>query len=495
MKNTPLILDCTLRDGGYYTNWYYRHDLVTDYLEFSKKIGINFIEIGFRSKKNSNLGQFAFCENKFLDKFSHHKNIVLMTDLKEINKLNTDKDLEKLFTFNKFQPKFIRIAMLKNQLSFLEKKIHIFKKSNLNFCINLMQISICKMVELKKFIMKLEKMKLNKIFYFADTFGALQPEDVKKICKVIKDYSEFDIGIHAHDNMGNAIDNTLVAYDEGAKYLDSTIMGMGRGAGNSQTESLYHYLNPKNLYSEKLFTSLIYKHFYKLKKKYMWGQNYLYFLAAKKNIHPSFIQKINEKDLNDNLLFNLLENSKNNTYQAYSIDKGKELIKNFNNKKNVISDIKRKKKILCLINNASLKNNKIKLVKFIKKYNPIICSLNYTKLFNDKIDYHFVINRARLSRDLGRLINFKKDIVSTDEMAIEYRNIVKIKTFNRKKSDNLLGFFLEFCKRFKLTEVYFAGLDGFKDKNDRRNIANQKILNKFKSLKITFLTKSNYKFN
>ena len=51
-----------------------------------------------------------------------------------------------------------------------------------------------------------------------------------------------------------------------AKYLDSTIMGMGRGAGNAQTEFLYDFFNGKNEYSEKLFTSLIYKHFYNLKK-------------------------------------------------------------------------------------------------------------------------------------------------------------------------------------------------------------------------------------
>ena len=57
--------------------------------------------------------------------------------------------------------------------------------------------------------------------------------------------------------MGRALSNTLTAYNAGAKYLDSTIMGMGRGAGNAQTEFLYDFFNGKNEYSEKLFTSLI----------------------------------------------------------------------------------------------------------------------------------------------------------------------------------------------------------------------------------------------
>ena len=45
------ILDCTLRDGGYYNNWDFSKDLVNDYLKAISDSGIKNVEIGFRSLK------------------------------------------------------------------------------------------------------------------------------------------------------------------------------------------------------------------------------------------------------------------------------------------------------------------------------------------------------------------------------------------------------------------------------------------------------------
>ena len=333
---------------------------------------------------------------------------------------------------------------------------------------------------------------MNKILYFADTFGSCDSQDIKKIIKVIKDYSDFEIGIHAHNNMGRALSNTLTAYNEGAKYLDSTIMGMGRGAGNAQTEFLFDFFNGKNEYSEKLFTSLIYKHFYNLKKKYMWGPNYLYYLSAKKNIHPTYVQKINENDVNDNLIFNLIENSKSNNFKNYNDKKRKKLFQN-NKFKRVIKKINNNDKILCLVDNLILKKNKTKIENFIKKNKPVVCRLNHNSMFESLTDYHFVTNRARISRDLGTLINFKKDIVSTKALAKEFYDIINIKTINSKMSDNILEFFLEFCKHFKFKNIYFAGLKGFDKDKDFRNSINQTLLEKYKNIKKYSLTKTKYK--
>jgi 4-hydroxy 2-oxovalerate aldolase len=492
LKTKPIILDCTLRDGGYYTNWKYKKNLIDDYLNFLKKLKIDLIEIGFRKQKQNKLGDLGFCNNQFLNKFSNYKNIVLMTDLKDLIQLNSNKEIEKLFTFEKTKPQLIRIAMLKDQLKSLSNISNLLKDLNMNVCINLMQISNCKSNDIKNFVSKLSKLKLNKILYFADTFGSCDSQDIKKIIKVIKDYSDFEIGIHAHNNMGRALSNTLTAYNEGAKYLDSTIMGMGRGAGNAQTEFLFDFFNGKNEYSEKLFTSLIYKHFYNLKKKYMWGPNYLYYLSAKKNIHPTYVQKINENDVNDNLIFNLIENSKSNNFKNYNDKKRKKLFQN-NKFKRVIKKINNNDKILCLVDNLILKKNKTKIENFIKKNKPVVCRLNHNSMFESLTDYHFVTNRARISRDLGTLINFKKDIISTKALAKEFYDIINIKTINSKMSDNILEFFLEFCKHFKFKNIYFAGLKGFDKDKDFRNSINQTLLEKYKNIKKYSLTKTKYK--
>ena len=53
MKNIK-ILDCTLRDGGYYNNWDFSKDVVSDYLKTMSKVGIEYIELGFRSFQTKN---------------------------------------------------------------------------------------------------------------------------------------------------------------------------------------------------------------------------------------------------------------------------------------------------------------------------------------------------------------------------------------------------------------------------------------------------------
>ena len=67
---------------------------------------------------------------------------------------------------------------------------------------------------------------------------------------MFKKYWKGDLGIHAHDNMGKAMENSISAIDNGTNWVDSTVLGMGRGPGNVKTESLiielekkYNFLN------------------------------------------------------------------------------------------------------------------------------------------------------------------------------------------------------------------------------------------------------------
>ena len=62
----------------------------------------------------------------------------------------------------------------------------------------------------------------------------------------------------------------------------------------------------------------------------MWGPNYLYYLSAKKDIHPTYVQKIKQNDVNDNLIFNLIENSKNKILKIYNVNKSKNYLKIMN---------------------------------------------------------------------------------------------------------------------------------------------------------------------
>ena len=97
------LLDCTLRDGGYYNNWDFKIELINDYLKSMAKSGIEFVEIGFRSfEKNTYRGVCAYSKDEFLNEINIPKSlrIVVMVNASEIINFNNgelSKNIRKLF--------------------------------------------------------------------------------------------------------------------------------------------------------------------------------------------------------------------------------------------------------------------------------------------------------------------------------------------------------------------------------------------------------------
>lgn len=74
--------------------------------------------------------------------------------------------------------------------------------------------------------------------YVVDSAGGFRPSDVTNYVTRIQETTGAEIGYHGHDNVGMALRNTLSAIDAGAKYVDASLQGIGRSAGNLQTELL-----------------------------------------------------------------------------------------------------------------------------------------------------------------------------------------------------------------------------------------------------------------
>lgn len=81
------------------------------------------------------------------------------------------------------------------------------------------------------------------VVYVVDSGGALVPDTVKARISALRSAINCQVGYHAHNNLGLAIGNTLAAIEEGATHVDSTLCGLGAGAGNAQTEVLVAVLN------------------------------------------------------------------------------------------------------------------------------------------------------------------------------------------------------------------------------------------------------------
>lgn len=83
--------------------------------------------------------------------------------------------------------------------------------------------------------------------YVVDSAGALTMDDTRRRVSLFKEHLHADIGFHAHNNLSLAVANSIVALEEGASRIDTSIAGMGAGAGNTATEQLVAVMNKMGL--------------------------------------------------------------------------------------------------------------------------------------------------------------------------------------------------------------------------------------------------------
>lgn len=125
-------------------------------------------------------------------------------------------------------------------------------------------------------------------FYIVDSYGALYPEESRKLAELYCSYGEKygkSVGIHAHNNQQLAFANTIEAMTQGVSYLDATVDGMGRGAGNCALELLLGFLkNPKYKVDPILKMLEFTQQFRESGVK--WGYDVPYMLTGQYNTHP-----------------------------------------------------------------------------------------------------------------------------------------------------------------------------------------------------------------
>ena len=291
------ILDCTLRDGGYYTNWTFDRSLVRSLVRSLDSQNVDIIEMGYKSPKLG--GYYRKCNDGYIKSvidFNINADLAFMIDVKDY--ISNDKiDVKLLHDIIKPASIFsiCRIAAKQDEVEFLPELISIISKLGYKIICNLMQISKVDQIELEKFI---EVCPSDVAVYVADSYGALYPADVREIFI----HNKLD-GIHTHDNMGLAFANCISALEQGATYVDGTLTGMGRGVGNVTTEQLLAYrgevLTPG-------FLDCIGK-FNVMKSHYGWGTNSLYHQAGKHHIHPLYMQDLNQSNLSSNQLIDVIK--------------------------------------------------------------------------------------------------------------------------------------------------------------------------------------------
>lgn len=135
--------------------------------------------------------------------------------------------------------------------------------------------------------------------YVVDSFGALYSEKVHSLVKNYMHHCQAtgkQVGVHMHNNMQLAYANTIEGIIEGANFLDATIAGLGRGAGNCPLELLLAFLhNPK--YDLRPVLDCVQNHIEPMRAKLLWGYDLSYLLTGMLNQHPRTAIKFKEAEI------------------------------------------------------------------------------------------------------------------------------------------------------------------------------------------------------
>lgn len=234
---TIKILDTTLRDGSNAINFQFDRELTQKILSDLEKGGIEWIEMGH----GLGLGATRKCgkpaplsDAEYMDLA---KNILKKANFGFIilKKFGEKKDIKLAAERG---ARFIRIGSNITEVNQIEDYIKYAKEQGLIVFIALMKAyAVTSMKEYVKILQKLEKWGAD-VITLMDSAGTMIPEEVKKYINHGKTNINISLGFHAHNNLQLAITNTITAIKAGADYVDVSIGGLGRSAGNAPTEIL-----------------------------------------------------------------------------------------------------------------------------------------------------------------------------------------------------------------------------------------------------------------
>ena len=519
-----VFLDCTFRDGGYYNDWDFDESLVNQYLEVMGSCGVDVVELGFRSQPVSDtyLGANYYTSENYLSFLSipDGLKVAVMVNAAELLRGGDSlMQVKNLFPVeaSKSRVSIVRIAAHAREIEFVLEALECLIEKGYSVILNVMQIAGRTDREIASLLAPLKDTKLDAL-YFADSFGALNPERLKGIVNAFKLATDIPLGFHAHDNLGLALHNTLTALDLGVEWVDSTISGMGRGPGNTKTEELMaavQKVHDRAAGYDKLVT-LADLGFAPLRAKFKWGKNPHYVTSALNNIHPSYIQymeadtRFSSQDISQALSY--LSERGGSSFIPEQIELGFQYSLETDARADFsIEEMFGGKELLLIASGLSLNKHKKALELFVNKYQPLVASLNIGEAhWTKRVDYIFACHPMRILSEYPHYKNQHAKLIAPISqlpkgIQAQLQGIEKfdfpIDTSSSEfklnisraivPSNLVVGYALSALAAAGAETIYLAGFDGYPD-GDKRNQEMNELLaaffkEKFKTRVVTIL--------
>lgn len=276
-----MYLDCTLRDGGYYTNWDFDQELVEVYLQAMEKLPVDILEVGYRSKPGSGyFGEYFHLPEyrlAWIRKLAPSKKIAVM--LNEVD--TTVADLSHAIDPVIESIDMVRLAVKPERFDQAVQLAKAIKERGLSVAFNLMYLS--SVIKDRDIVSRMKELDgVVDCFSLVDSYGGVYPEEVGTFIKSLSPaFDQTLLGYHGHNNLELAFANSMAALNNGCGIVDGTITGMGRGAGNLKTELWLTWLaTEKGVEVDFNALSSITGEFENMQKSYEWGTKLAYMVSG-----------------------------------------------------------------------------------------------------------------------------------------------------------------------------------------------------------------------
>ncbi len=494
MTNELKVLDCTLRDGGRIIDCAFRDDQIIGIIARLAQANIDIIELGFLRDSISYHGNSTFFERieqaETLLPPNQTSEFTLFIDygMYDVNKLpHYDAGKIRGIRYGFTKHNFIHEReSLKHEMLLIKEKGYRLYFQGVN-TVGYTDRELLELIDLANEVSPYS-------FGIVDTYGAMYAEDLDRLYTLV-DFnldSNTAIDFHGHNNMqmAFALAQKAVGMCQGKRKLiiDATLDGMGKCAGNLNTELVANYLNQKcrKNYEFDFLLDAIDEYVEVFKHSETWGYSLPGLMAGIYKSHPNNVIyltdkfRISTKDIRK--MLSLIDEDKR---QRYDYDNIRNIYKDYFanplDDSEALKEIRQyigKREVLVLAAGLSVKTYGEKLKAYVCEHHPVVITVNY---ISDCSNFAFWGNDRRyqkcgalsIPRNIKVIVTSNVTRRTGNEIIVNYIDCIA-ETGNYFDNSTLM--LLNLLQRINATKIRIAGMDGFS--NDKANYFNDTDIDK-----------------
>ena len=399
------LLDCTLRDGGYVNDFRFGKQNIQGIIKKLSDASVDVIECGFLRSGAFDPDCSLFGSVAAVKEVIGQKNPNLMyVAMIQYGKFS----MEELEDYDGTSIDGIRLTFHEHEIGeAFQQGAEIIRKGYKLF---MQPVGTTTYTDeaLLKLIAQINQLRPY-AFYMVDTLGIMYKNDLLRMYYLVDHNLDKSVvvGFHSHNNLQLSFANAqeLMQLNSARELIvDASIYGMGRGAGNLNTELVTQYINANFglRYDNIQILEIIDEYIRPLSLQYTWGYETAYYISAVSGCHPNYAAFLLDKQtLHVQDIHKILSSMAQEKRSLFDKDYIAELYLTYMN--NRIDDAKTRemlrqklgdRPVLLLAPGKSAASEAEKIQSWIRQNDAYVVSINFVPDFC-KVDMVFVSNIKR----------------------------------------------------------------------------------------------------